>query len=286
MTRAFLGLAIPAITLALGVSAQARPDSSQGIGQPPPTPEQRAAAQRIWEQMIEAKGGRERLDQVENIVVEERLYLTFPPGRKFKNGEQHTVGVYVFPDRVWSWQDARSTVFGASASVSDVTKGIHYFVLPGDDIREGTDTKGAANALEYQQLIFLNETRWFKPVPVRVLSGGDIPRNMDAIEASVNGKRVDYWVNRKSHLPARIIKYEISPANHFFHYDRMYNVQYSLSNYHEIDGIRIPYRVSQMQDHSTGVSDRYIVRLNVKVRDDLFSKPPRFEDGPDAWKAP
>ena len=109
------------VATALGTSV-----FSQGeIPLTPPTssPDEKAAAQGIWDRMVEAKGGRGRLRNVETLVLEARQYLVFPVSPKFTNGGNHTVGVYAFPDRAWVWQDARSTVFGATASTYDLSQG-------------------------------------------------------------------------------------------------------------------------------------------------------------------
>ena len=51
-----------------------------------------------------------------------------------------------------------------------------------------------------------------------------------------------------------------------------------------MNGIQIPYRVSKIILSGSPSTYRFTTILNPKLRDDLFTSPPRFEDGPDAWK--
>ena len=50
--------------------------------------------------MIEAKGGRSALSQIETMVQETHDYLKFHDP-KFKDGEQHAVAAFALPDRMW-----------------------------------------------------------------------------------------------------------------------------------------------------------------------------------------
>jgi hypothetical protein len=256
-----------------------------GASGPRPGTTEKIAAKRIWEDMIEAKAGRERLYEIETMVREEYDRLVFPNPR-FKNGDQHSVAAMAFPDREWDWVDSRPTVFGASVSITDVSAGFWYRARAGEDVKNMGDTKPGQNILQKNQLLFLSETRWFKPEPIRVLTGKDIPRDVEAIETNISGNRVDFWVDRDKRLPVRIVEYQVFP---WLSKEPMASEEYRLSKYQKLDGIQIPYKISSKilaSRSGPSTSDRYTIRLNVKLREDLFSKPPRFEDGPDAWKAP
>jgi hypothetical protein len=67
-------------------------------------------AKQLWEKLVEAKGGRERLHGVRTMLQTEHSHLSFPNPR-FKNGDDYEVRLYAFPDRVWQYYDARPTVF-------------------------------------------------------------------------------------------------------------------------------------------------------------------------------
>src|SRR2546421_11960444 len=76
------------------------------IGRSPSEPLQRpdshvsveADAVALWEKAIEAKGGRNRLSAVRNLLV------------AFKDKTE--VALYVFPDKAWDWSDNRPTPLG------------------------------------------------------------------------------------------------------------------------------------------------------------------------------
>ena len=66
-------------------------------------------AERIWEQAIEAKGGRERLYAVRNAVVSSKGIYRTSRGKDNKIRQEE---FYVFPDMFWAWSDYRPDVFG------------------------------------------------------------------------------------------------------------------------------------------------------------------------------
>ena len=153
-----------------------------------PRADSQEAAAKIWEQMIDAKGGRRHLYQIETIVQETHGYwIIF--SRKFKSGAERGVTVYAFPDRVWSWYSG--PIFGGSSHVADLSAGIGYYGFPNNDIRKTDDFRGDKQHLKETQLVYFNETQWLKPKLLRTLLGKSIPRKVEAIETDVDGERFD-----------------------------------------------------------------------------------------------
>jgi hypothetical protein len=237
----------------------------------------RYQAERIWEQMIEAKGGRERLCQVETMVIESRTRLEFHS--EFRNGEIRNVTAFAFPDREWNWQETGKTDYGRVIA-KDLTKGFGYIGFSDGETRQDSDFKGEKTSLEMIQLLYFGETRWIQPKPVRVLRGKGIPRAVDAVETKLGDERFDFLISRTDHLPVSIISYHYNQYTHVF--DPTYH---DFASFHETDGIQIPGKITSERPLSAGKIQQNIV-LNPKLRDDLFTTPPRFMDGPDAWKAP
>ncbi len=66
-------------------------------------------AQKIWEQAIVAKGGRKRLEGVENVVVSTFGTYKLSTGRSNK---VRTEALFVFPNKTWAWVDTRPDKFG------------------------------------------------------------------------------------------------------------------------------------------------------------------------------
>lgn len=237
-------------------------------------------AERVWDQMIAAKGGKERLLQVETMVQEFRSYLKFA-NPKFPNGEIHSVRAFHFPDREWDWIDSGKTVFGSQAITADLAAGSGYIGFPDGATRLRSDLGREKALLKEAQLVYLNETRWFQPKPVRLLRGKGIPHSVDAIETTLSDERIDFWISRTDHLPVTIIDYWHNEITHVL--EPSYT--YDFSDYHEAEGIKIPGTVAKTVLAGAPDKVRCYTILNPKLRDDLFTARPRFADGPDAWKA-
>ena len=86
--------------------------------------------------------------------------------------------------------------------------------------------------------------------------------------------------DREDHLPVKIIQYYQSE----FRPGLQPGYTWGLSQYQQMNGIQIPYQVSMTILSGRPSIDRFMPLLNPKLREDLFTSPPRFEDGPDAWK--
>jgi hypothetical protein len=234
-------------------------------------------AARIWEQMIDAKGGRTQLYQVETMVQETHQHLSFG-NPKFQDGDNHIVRAFAFPDHIWDWSIA--PVFGGGIRTADLSAGFGYIGYPNNDIRKTSYLGREKEFLEQAQLVYLNETRWMKPKPVGVLRGKEIPAHIEAIETTVEGQRVDFWIDREDHLPVKIIQY----WEFEFGAGLKPSYTWNLSDYQQINGIQIPYQVAMIVLSGRPSTYRFTTVLNPKLRTDLFTSPPRFEDGPEAWK--
>jgi hypothetical protein len=255
----------PLILLPIALQSQQREDSAR-------------EATKLWEQMIEAKGGRSVLYRIETMVQEAHDYLKFH-NPKFKDGDQHRVSAFAFPDRIWGW--SKAPVFEGGVQTADLSADTGYIGYPNGNILKTSDLRGEKGGLKNTQLVYLCETKWIKPKPVRVLLEKNIPRNVEAIETDLDGERVDFWIDRGSHLPIKIITYRD------FKYGQGLEPSYTwdLSDYQRMNGIQIPQQVGFFILSNPPSTTRYTTILNPKLREDLFTSPPRFEDGPDAWKS-
>ena len=261
-----------ALMLARSVPGQSERPSPEGA--------EETAAAALWERMIEAKGGRDRLHGVETLVETIRQHLVLP-SPKFKNGDQLYVQAMAFPDRIWRWDDERPTVFGMSIWATNLATGFHYLVYPGNDVRKSTQLLGETVRLEDTQILLFNETRWVRPRPVRIRTDRDIPRGVTVLETQWAGHRWDFWIGRKDYLPLRILKFEPSDRDPL----RIIVTYHDLEDYRAIDGIQVPHksswRISETKP-SSFIPATFI--LNPHLREDLFSTIPKSEDPSDAWK--
>lgn len=149
-------------------------------------------AQRLWEQAITAKGGRERLYAVRNMVVSWR-------------GNKH-VDLYVFPSKLWRWMDDRPSPIGLAVEMHNLERNLAYLTYPNDPEsprRLGQSGRGSV-PLRDAQLYYLLETRWIRPEPIGVTSGRVGRQAVDVVQTIVDGKRVDFYLDRELHLPLKV----------------------------------------------------------------------------------
>jgi hypothetical protein len=227
---------------------------------------ERQRAQELWEQAVAAKGGRERLHAVTDILE------TY--------SDKTYVELDVFPDKRWYWSDDRPTPLGVSAEMINLGRDLSYDVHEWDS--GPPVNRGKHNASEWpiveMQLYYLLETRWVKPEPVKLYSGTIRHKSVDVIQTTVNGYvRVDFHLDRKSHLPLEVA----------FPSDDSVGIRYgrgtyyaTFSDYEDVNGIQMPRKVGHLDKPK--ISDS--VRVNVEYDPDIFERPPTIEAGPDAWK--
>ncbi len=242
--------------------------------QAPDNPD-RVAARAIWEQMLAAKGGRERLMAVRSMELTGRDLF----------GEFDGETIDVFPDRSWKWLGSPSRPF--SLSVCNVAAGISQFSRLNFWHSTNTDMQnsGCPRALQSDQLLWLNETAWLRPDPLRIVHEKALPESVDVVETRLDGTfyRADFYVDKRTHLPIEVVEYEMHPIQIAAHY--------RLPNYHQVDGIMVPSGISmghpgrppenEIRFTSANKSD---IHFNVAYREETFTERPLVDLGPSAWK--
>ena len=234
-----------------------------------------AKAEKIWEQAIIAKGGRERILNVKNILTGDSI---------------HSATLFVFPDKVWSWRTNDKLRGGRVVRSQDFGKNIGYIVEKRDSkpftykILDDTKERRLANYLPY-----LLETKWIKPE----LIGADLTKingqefDVVCLEITYPDNQLDkklitdlheYIFNRQTHLLFRDIKY----------FDKSIGGGYitaEYSKYVEVKGIKLATKsIEKFDDGGLWGKFEYTTDIDVDYREDLFDKPPSIADGPDGWK--
>lgn len=236
-------------------------------------------AKELWELAIAAKGGRERLLAVRNMVISSvhRYHKWFLPRREI--GE----ALYVFPWKSWGYMDQRPEVFGVRIWVRDVDRGLWYSA-PADFAGPHLIETTAEWKREFRidQARFLMETSWFKPVPVRASSGKLRGKPVDILEVRAETDTFTYYLDRKTRLPLMLA--------HRYKSDRSPGVEsgddYYFYRYIPVDGIMMPRTegyVLRVLGRGEYRSDRRF-QFNVDYDPEIFNRPPRIEDGPQGWK--
>ena len=125
------------------------------------------------------------------------------------------------------------------------------------------------------QLYYLMETRWLKPVPVsarkEVLNGVQVYVVRTLVP---DGQDAEFFLNAKTYLPmeVRIGKREdkrFTPWNGLV-----------LSDYAPCQGIQMPNTTKGFKLNAHPMS----YETNPEYDETFFDRPARFEDGPEAWR--
>ncbi|MEO6656280.1 MAG: hypothetical protein ABIO36_09385, partial [Pyrinomonadaceae bacterium] len=175
------------------------------------TAAEKREAEKAWEALIRAKGGREKLYSVTNMVTQ------FGDVTRFQ----------LFPCSRWEfgrWLDMRLFL-----EVYDDEKKLR--VVAGANGPERVYSKDLVEDCWYDQIPFLLETKWRKPTPLRVTREKAGKNQMDVIE-TMNGKwQVDFVYEPEDMLVTEV---------RFLFEDGTPYQKYRFSDYVDINGIKMP----------------------------------------------
>jgi hypothetical protein len=234
------------------------------------TQESKNRARELWEQMIIAKGGRERLRSVTSLFIAAEL------GKGFR---EYTL--LVFPDHRFNysyWADRERT----DIDISNGRTGITWWQVEGSKARPRSYGEDDAYLTLLPQLLYLLETHDMNPVPLRARKASIGLRKVDVIEVSANGWRVDYYLDPKTHLPTKAVL----PNGPKSRAIGQMNQEVKLFDYKEIDGVMMPHRVSYaFTTNQTERSDHLAFEINPAYDAKIFDQPPTAKTGPEAWRA-
>ena len=155
---------------------------------------------KLWEQAIAAKGGRERLYAVRNMVVSSKGKYSHRSARMPIRQEE----LIVFPDKYWFWNDLRPDVFGLTVEMYNYETNMHYIISPDSPQSQAKPIIGAKRSAGelflYTQLLYLLETNWLKPTLVRTTAERIQHRDTNVLQTRVLHRRVDFAFDSESHL--------------------------------------------------------------------------------------
>jgi hypothetical protein len=229
-------------------------------------------AERLWEQTIVAKGGRERLHAVRNMVVSSGGKYG---SRRLGKNQVRSESLYVLPNKYWNWIDYRPDVFGLRISMYNYDTGKKYIISDGEAnhpverIERNEDRESRIIGL----LSYLLELRGLTPRPLEVGTVRIGSRQVNVVQTSVNGKRVDFALDQETHLPVRVSFHDVIKG-------KTYITSTDLSDYVEVSGIKVPRKVK----YEDGTVYEQSYQFNVKFNEDIFIKPPDIKAGPEAWR--
>jgi len=255
-----------------------------------PGNDDRAAAERLWETMLAAKGGRDRLMQVRSILQTTKGH--YPGGFWWskKPTDTELVRLFALPDRVWQWSDEGTSVLGLKLDVFNGELGKSFVAIPESPAREFPIGQPWDLILR-AHLVYLSESSGLHGKPGRVLRGPGLSNGYDAVEVALSGAvllpkvpgtpyRADFYLDKKNHLPAKIVTYQKST-----HSPDEVAVTYELSQYREMSGIMVPDHVVEILSAARRFTwPSYNLEFNVPYREDAFTTLPSLRDGPYAWR--
>lgn len=229
-------------------------------------------ADELWERAIAAKGGRERLLSIQNVVeiIEYTFWVWF-----FERRTELHMKFLVLPNKHWGWYDWRPGALGLHAIVFNGEEGIcweinsHY-----SDSAQRKDCTPLPLSDEYYQLAYLMETRWVGPEPLRAWTDKLEGRRVYGLRVRAAPFEAEYYLDPKTYLVRRAAIYDTRQSS-----DKPFYTA-DLFNYVAVDGIQMPTKVSI--EGSRKYPRRW--EFNVDYDPEAFRRPPSVEAGPYAWK--
>jgi hypothetical protein len=222
--------------------------------------EEKREAEKAWEALIRAKGGRERLHSITNMLTE---FLT-------------ETRLDIFPDKRWS--------FGNYLDGTPYVDRYDAAKPPGEFATLGSPNGKNENVayilsgvIRSNRIPFLLETKWNKPELVRVRRIKEKKQLLDVIETIVEGDRMDFVYEPEEMLVREVRFYGKSGLI----------INYVLSNYTTIDGIKMPQEfevgdnINNFKPKPPGVPIRF--QFNVEYDPRLFERPLELTTR-EAWK--
>lgn len=255
----------------------------------------RKAAQELWEKVIAAKGGRENLYAVKNLVVSKK---SFSPSEdeEFQNSKSEEL--YILSGKWWSWTDDRPG-FTLKILQYDFDQEIGYELTEKGDVRvykpfrpdfsqknnaeEVRQARLRSDRFDYiKQKFFedisrlLMETKWFQPEIKGTRSERVTGNKLDVIEVSFGRIKLEYFIDPKTYLPNKIRR------SVWFDRKKEFTVfeEFFLEDYIEVAGIKFPQVVKLSKNEETKTT----YQVNVKYDENLFNKEPTFKYGSEGWK--
>ena len=226
-------------------------------------------ARRIWEEAIAAKGGRELLYDVHNVLISSLADYITHKGRKNRLRSEY---LFVFPNKYWFYEDYGKDVFGVRMHMFDYDEKVEYVGARGSPETKIEATGSRIKTLDNGPISLLLETKWLKPIPIKATAGRIGSNKVDVVETAVNGRRVDFAFDQKAHLPVQVSFYNKVGDKTSIDVQRF-------SDYTEVNGTKVPQTVKL----SDGTVDKSVIQFNVKYNEDIFTKPPAKAD-PEAWR--
>jgi len=248
-----------------------------------------SSAEQLWEKVIEAKGGRKKLHEVNNLVVS---FDGVGYALRFKRNQTREESfsareesVYVFPNKLWQWKDARPYVFGLQVEMFNLETNRYYRVVdhgPEYDPVENPYREMELTEIQKQELIssmiyahilYLLESNWMKPTLLGITEAREGLKKVTMIQIQFGQYQAHYVLDEKTLLPIKVSTYK--QVNE----QLKFQDEYELKDYKETNGVMMP----QALKHNGNVQ-KQTYKINVEYNKNIFITTIKIEDGTEAWK--
>ncbi len=262
----------------------------------PPTAgsDTKAAAEALWNQAVQAKGGRDRLRAVRNLVVTTHASFPNSPRPDLTNTVQE---LYVFPSRFWQVVEVTRPGELGHLAIFDVERRVEWWNDGRSQVSQGIVDDYVYRILK-GQFFYLLETAFLQPEPVATRPGRVGRVDVDIVETklpetaatmdTMTINRVVYYLDRERHLPIRIVVFRtvsIPPEVRDRFRDRFpqgvvsSEWAYKLGEYMEFDGLQMPTVVNS--EGAVPEKSTYSYRINVDYDERVFTEPPNLVEHPE-----
>ncbi len=242
----------------------------------------KTGAIKAWEMAITAKGGRDRLYKIETILnssIKESRTISVKESRTTlgKTYVAHHESLIVLPDKVWVYSDESASVFGITVSMLNYENLTGYFGQGPTKVTPLSPHERTLKGYQNATILYLMESKWLKPEIVGMRSEKADGVDVYLIETCIDGRRVDFALDKKTYLPVQIRFHNVSSnGKTYIHTAR-------LTKYVDVDGIKVPQEMSYSDTVTRGGTEKLTIQFNVEYDPDIFIKPPA-KLTPDAWK--
>ncbi len=229
-------------------------------------------AAQVWEKLIAAKGGREKLESVRAFFVnEQQTWRTWGIVRHRRDIRS----LYVEPSFWWRWDDTDTPMFGVTISQADFDRGMGASLNASSRFRPVFKASTSSPKVLVDDVIaaYLVETKWLKPKVLGCAIAVEEGRSVITVDTESARFTYRYFLDAKTYLPVRLEQQ-----------DGRWAAEHYLEEYRRVDGIMLPGR--RRYDYGGSIRTDFTVRyeINPAYDPDLWKRDPSVEAGPDAWR--
>jgi hypothetical protein len=236
-------------------------------GQAQQTDANRARAQQLWEEALQAKGGRDRLHSVQNFLTSGEIHVDALKGSHMSEVQW----LRALPGKAWLYEYTPEFKVSLDATVINIERNLCLKTLspargdvPGVSLCLPTTYK---ERLIQDPIIYLMETQWLRPVPIRTYEGKRGLKRVDVVEIAVGRNRFDFYLDRKTRLPVKLVTDEYRGISEG---TEPMGLTVYFDNYVTVDGIKMPTRVVR--------EPRHVPIKDFSVPSLVLSHEPRFPE--------